>query len=120
MRRSVRAMTGERKVSPSAMVLPLALAQFTASYAASNMNVAISTIADDIGTTVVGMQTTITLFTLTMASLMIAGSKVTDMWGRKRCFLIGLIVYGTGALLASFSQGIGLMIFGYSLLEGVG
>ena len=113
-------MTGERKVSPTAMVLPLALAQFTASYAASNMNVAISTIADDIGTTVVGMQTTITLFTLTMASLMIPGSKVTDMWGRKRCFLIGLFVYGIGALLASFSTGIGLMIFGYSVLEGVG
>ena len=65
------------------MVLPLALAQFVASYAGSNMNVAISTIADDIGTTVIGMQTTITLFTLTMAALMIPGSKLTDIWGRK-------------------------------------
>jgi MFS family permease len=102
------------------MVLPLALAQFTASYAGTNMNVAISTIADDIGTTVIGMQTTITLFTLTMASLMIPGSKLTDMWGRKRCFLAGLITYGTGALLASVAQGLGLMVFGYSLLEGVG
>src|ERR1051325_8297768 len=100
--------------------LPLALAQFIASYAGSNMNVAISTIADDLGTDVVGMQTTITLFTLTMASLMIPGSKVTDMWGRKRCFLIGLVVYGIGALLASLSSGLGLMIFGYSVLEGVG
>ena len=113
-------MTGERKVSPTALVLPLALAQFVATYAGTNMNVAITTIADDIGTTVIGMQTTITLFTLTMASLMIPGSKVTDMWGRKRCFLIGLFVYGIGALLASVSSGLGLMIFGYSLLEGVG
>src|SRR4029077_17341397 len=40
--------------------------------------------------------------------------------GRKRCFLIGLVVYGIGALLASLSTGIGLMIFGYSVLEGVG
>jgi MFS family permease len=102
------------------MVLPLALAQFVASYAGTNMNVAISTIADDIGTTVRGMQTTITLFTLTMASLMIPGSKVTDIFGRKRCFLLGLSVYGLGALLASVAGGLGLMIFGYSLLEGIG
>jgi MFS family permease len=107
-------------VAAGSVVLPLALAQFVASYAGSNMNVAISTIADDIGTTVVGMQTTITLFTLTMASLMIPGSKLTDIWGRKKCFMWGLAVYGTGALLASLSQGLPLMIFGYSLLEGVG
>jgi MFS family permease len=102
------------------MVFPLALAQFIASYAATNMNVAISTIADDLGTTVIGIQTTITLFTLTMASLMISGSKLTDIWGRKMCFLLGLIVYGTGALLAALAPGLGLMIFGYSLLEGIG
>src|ERR1700733_5807349 len=65
-----------------AMVLPLALAQFIASYAATNMNVAISAIAGDLHTTVVGVQTAITLFTLTMASLMIPGSKLTDIWGR--------------------------------------
>ncbi len=102
------------------MVLPLALAQFVASYAASNMNVAISTIATDLGTTVIGMQTTITLFTLTMASLMVPGSKLTDIWGRKVCFMAGLAVYGAGALLASLAQGLPLMISGYSLLEGVG
>src|SRR5262249_29995600 len=99
-------MTGERKVSPSAMVVPLALAQFVASYAGTNMNVAISTIANDIGTSVIGMQTTITLFTLTMAALMIPGSKLTDIWGRKFCFLLGLFVYGIGALLALFAQGL--------------
>ncbi len=107
-------------VAAGSVVLPLALAQFVASYAGSNMNVAITTIADDIGTTVVGMQTTITLFTLTMASLMIPGSKLTDIWGRKVCFMWGLGIYGTGALLASFSQGLPLMIVGYSLLEGIG
>ena len=53
-----------RVASAGSIVLPLALAQFVASYAASNMNVAITTIADDIGTTVGGMQTAITLFTL--------------------------------------------------------
>ena len=103
-----------------ALVLPLALAQFVASYAASNMNVAISEIAKDLDTTVIGLQTTITLFTLTMAALMIPGSKLSDIWGRKRCFLLGLIVYGTGATLALLAQGLPLLMVGYSLLEGVG
>jgi MFS family permease len=102
------------------MILPLALAQFIASYAATNMNVAISAIATDLGTTVAGVQTAITLFTLTMAALMIPGSKLTDIWGRKRCFVLGLGIYGAGALLAALAQGLGLLIFGYSLLEGVG
>jgi MFS family permease len=103
-----------------AMILPLALAQFIASYAATNMNVAISAIAQDLGTTVAGVQTAITLFTLTMAALMIPGSKLTDIWGRKRCFLLGLIVYGVGGVLALLSQALPLLIVGYSLLEGVG
>src|SRR3984885_6714441 len=103
-----------------AMVLPLALAQFIASYAATNMNVAISSIATDLHTTVVGVQTAITLFTLTMASLMIPGSKLTDIWGRKRCFVIGLAIYAAGALLALLAPILGVLVVGYSLLEGVG
>jgi MFS family permease len=51
---------------------------------------------------------------------MIPGSKLTDIWGRKRCFVAGLAVYGLGALLAAAAPGIGLLIFGYSLLEGIG
>jgi MFS family permease len=102
------------------MILPLALAQFIASYAATNMNVAISAIAKDLGTTVAGVQTAITLFTLTMAALMIPGSKLTDIWGRKRCFILGLIIYGIGGLLALLAQGLPLLITGYSLFEGVG
>jgi MFS family permease len=102
------------------MILPLALAQFIASYAATSMNVAIGSIAKDLGTTVSGVQTAITLFTLTMAALMIPGSRLTDIWGRKRCFVAGLIGYGTGALLASLAPGIAALIVGYSLLEGIG
>jgi MFS family permease len=102
------------------MILPLALAQFIASYAATNMNVAISAIASDLDTTVLGVQTAITLFTLTMASLMIPGSKLTDIWGRKTCFVAGLSVYGAGALVALLAPGLGVLIGGYSLLEGVG
>jgi MFS family permease len=108
------------RAAARAMILPLALAQFIASYAATNMNVAISAIAQDLGTTVAGVQTAITLFTLTMAALMIPGSKLTDIWGRKRCFILGLIVYGVGGLLAALSQALPLLIAGYSVLEGVG
>src|SRR6516164_8169699 len=103
-----------------AFVLPLALAQFIASYAATNMNVAISAIAKDLGTDVAGVQTAITLFTLTMAALMIPGSKLTDIWGRKRCFLLGLLIYGVGGVLALVSQALPLLIVGYSVFEGVG
>ncbi len=101
-------------------LLPLALAQFVCSYAGSNMNVAINDIAKDIGTTVHGVQTVITLFTLTMAALMIPGSKLTDIWGRKFCFVTGLTIYGLGALIGSIAPNLGVLMFGYSLLEGVG
>lgn len=113
-------VTATRAVPDRAIVLPLVLAQFVASYAGTNMNVAITTIADDIGTDVHGLQTTITLFTLTMAALMIPGSKLTDIWGRKRCFVIGLVIYGAGAVLAASAQGLPLMLIGYSIGEGVG
>src|SRR5260370_12394302 len=122
--RSLNGMRGETPAKAStaaqAMILPLALAQFIASYAASNMNVAISNIATDLGTTVIGVQTAITLFTLTMAALMITGSKLTDIWGRKVCFQVGLLVYGVGALVAALAPVIGVLVLGYSLLEGVG
>jgi MFS family permease len=111
---------GAAVATAGAVVLPLALAQFIASYAASNMNVAISTIAEDLDSDVAGIQTTITLFTLTMAALMIPGSKLTDIWGRKFCFILGLLVYGVGALLAALAPGLALLTIGYSLLEGVG
>jgi MFS family permease len=111
-----------RVIGPSAtaIVLPLALAQFIASFAATNMNVAINNISADLGTTVLGVQTAITLFTLIMAALMIPGSKLTDIWGRKPCLLLGLGIYGLGAVLSAVSLSLGVLIVGYSFLEGVG
>ena len=106
--------------SSSSVLLPLALTQFIASYAGSNMNVAISSIAHDLNTNVIGVQTAISLFTLTMAALMIPGSKLTDIWGRKFCFILGLTIYGLGALIAALAPVLGVLVFGYSLLEGVG
>jgi MFS family permease len=102
------------------MLVPLALAQFICSFAGSNMNVMITDISDDLDTTVQGVQVAITLFLVVMAALMIPGGKVTDLWGRKRCFTLGLTVYGIGALLSAVSPSLGILILGNSILEGVG
>jgi MFS family permease len=99
---------------------PLALAQFICSFAGSSMNVMINDITDDLDTTVTGVQATITLFLLIMAILMIPCSKLTDRWGRKRCFTAGLVLYGIGALLSAISPGLGVLILGNSVLEGIG
>jgi MFS family permease len=99
---------------------PLALAQFICSFAGSNMNVMINDITEDLDTTVEGVQATITLFLLIMAILMIPCSKLTDRWGRKRCFTAGLILYGIGALLSAIAPGLGVLILGNSVFEGIG
>jgi MFS family permease len=99
---------------------PLALAQFICSFAGSNMNVMINDISEDLDTTVSGVQGVITLFLLIMAILMIPCSKLTDRWGRKRCFLGGLVLYGVGALMSAVSPSLGVLVLGNSVLEGVG
>src|SRR3954451_19640451 len=101
-------------------LLPLALAQFICSFAGSNMNVMINDISKDLDTTVQGVQVAITLFLLVMAALMIPGGKLSDKYGRKRCFVIGLVVYGVGALLSAAPPGLGVLILGNSILEGIG
>ena len=115
-----RVAAGRPTGSLRRVLLPLALAQFICSFAGSNMNVMINDISEDLDTTVQGVQTAITLFLLVMAALMIPGGKLTDRWGRKRCFTIGLTVYGIGALMSALSPGLGLLILGNSIFEGVG
>src|ERR1700749_3946344 len=107
------------KPSLRMMLIPLALAQFICSFAGSNMNVMINDISHDLDTTVQGVQVAITLFLLVMAALMIPGGKLTDRWGRKRCFTMGLTIYGVGAVLSAASPGIGILILGNSILEGL-
>jgi MFS family permease len=109
---------GRPSISLRRMLVPLALAQFICSFAGSNMNVMINDISEDLDTTVQGVQTAITVFLLVMAALMIPGGKLTDRWGRKRCFILGLTVYGVGALMSAFSPGLGILILGNSILEG--
>src|SRR3954467_4298245 len=111
---------GAVRRSARGVLLPLALAQFICSFAGSNMNVMINDISEDLNTSVQGVQVAITLFLLVMAALMVPGGKLTDRYGRKRCFLVGLVVYGVGALLSAVAPGLGILILGNSILEGVG
>lgn len=112
----------QRRTTPNLrkMLIPLALAQFICSFAGSNMNVMIHDVSHGLHTTVQGVQVAITLFLLVMAALMIPGGKLTDRLGRTRCFRLGLSLYGVGTILAAVAPGIGVLILGYSIFEGVG
>jgi MFS family permease len=112
--------SGTHSTSLRRVLLPLALAQFICSFAGSNMNVMITDISEDLDTTVQGVQIAITIFLLVMAALMIPAGKLTDRYGRKRCFTLGLLIYGVGAVISALSPGLGVLIIGNSLLEGVG
>ena len=107
-------------VNPMHVLLPLALAQFINAYDTTAMNVAVSKVVTDLGTTVSGVQAALTIYSLVMAACMITGSKLGDIWGRKKVFAIGVSMYGVGALITSLSLNLGMMTFGWSLLEGLG
>ncbi|HEX5095112.1 MAG TPA: MFS transporter, partial [Acidimicrobiia bacterium] len=86
----------------------------------SVMNVSIATVAKDVDTTVTGIQTAITFYTLVMAALMITGGKVGGILGRKRAFAIGCVIYGVGSFTTAISQSLTVLIIGWSVLEGIG
>jgi MFS family permease len=98
----------------------LAAAQFIMVLDSTVMNVSISQVVADLNTTVVGLQTAITMYTLVMAAFMLIGGKLGDRWGAKRTFAIGLLVYGTGSLITSISPNLATLLFGWSLVEGLG
>jgi MFS family permease len=114
------AATGRPSPELRRVLIPLALAQFICSFAGSNMNVMINDMSKDLDTSVQGIQVAITLFLLVMAALMIPGGKLTDRYGRARLFRLGLLVYGVGALLSAAAPGLGVLILGNSILEGIG
>jgi MFS family permease len=102
------------------VLVTLAAGQFLMTLDTSVMNVAIATVAEDVGTDVTGIQTAITLYTLVMATLMITGGKIGGLIGRKRAFAIGCVIYGCGSLVTSLSQSLPVLIVGWSVLEGIG
>jgi len=113
--------TGDRQVGATGMVLlTLAAGQFVMALDTTVMNTAIATVAKDVGTTVTGIQTAITLYTLVMASFMITGGKIGEIIGRKRAFSIGCVIYGCGSLTTSLAPNLTVLIIGWSFLEGLG
>ena len=98
----------------------LAAAQFVMVLDSSVMNVSISQIVADLDTTVTGVQGAITAYTLVMAAFMLVGAKLGDIWGRDRAFAIGLAVYGLGSLTTALSPNLYVLLFGWSLVEGLG
>src|SRR5215468_4960086 len=102
------------------VLLTLASAQFLMTLDSSVMNVSIATVAKDVGTTVTGIQAAITFYTLVMASLMITGGRLGQIFGRKRAFAIGCVIYGCGSLITALSPSLPVLLLGWSVLEGVG
>ena len=114
-------VTARRAAGATGIVLAtLAAGQFVMALDTTVMNTAIATVAKDVGTTVTGIQTAITLYALVMASLMITGGRVGEIVGRKRAFAIGCVIYACGSLTTALSQGLPMLLFGWSLLEGLG
>src|ERR1700745_375334 len=102
------------------VLITLCAGQFLMMLDSSVMNVSMATVAKDVGTTVTGIQTAITLYTLVMASLMITGGKIGQIVGRKRAFTIGCVIYGCGSFVTAISPNLGVLLVGWSCLEGVG
>src|SRR5437762_3231333 len=91
------------------VLLTLSAGQFLMLLDSSVMNVSIATVANDVGTTVTGIQTAITLYTLVMAMLMVAGGKAGSIIGRRRAFAIGCVVYGAGSLTTAFAPNLPIL-----------
>src|SRR5215207_7408186 len=103
--------------------LPIAIfasAQFVMVLDSSVMNVSISQIVADLDTTIQGVQLAITAYTLVMAALMLAGAKLGDIIGRDRTFALGLAIYGAGSLTTAVSPNLGVLLVGWSGIEGIG
>ena len=98
----------------------LASSQFLMTLDSSVMNVSMPTVAADLGTTITGIQTAITLYTLVMATLMITGGKIGTIIGRRRAMGIGLVIYAAGSFTTAIAPNLAVLLIGWSLLEGIG
>ena len=115
------ATQAEKVAAGSGVVLvTLASGQFLMALDSSVMNVSIAVVAEDLDTTVTGIQTAITMYMLVMASLMMTGGKLGQILGRKRTFGLGCVIYGCGSLTTSLAPNLAVLLFGWSLLEGIG
>ncbi len=102
------------------LALLLAMAMFVLVVDTSIMNVSISAVVHDIGTTVSGVQSAIALEALVSASFILIGSKVGDLIGRKRAYVLGLLGYAAGALAMALAQSLTIIIIFWAIVGGLG
>lgn len=116
-------MAGESQAEVQAswgVIGMLSAAQFVMVLDTTVMNVSISQVVEDLGTTVVGLQGAITMYTLVMAAFMLLGGKLGDRWGAKRAYAVGLLVYGAGSLTTALAPNLATLLVGWSFVEGIG
>jgi MFS family permease len=113
-------MNAKASAAAGVVISTLCAGQFLMMLDSSVMNVSIATVADDVGTTVTGIQTAITLYTLVMAAFMITGGKIGQIIGRKRAFAIGCVIYGAGSFVTALATSLPVLLIGWSCLEGLG
>ncbi|KAF5083304.1 Antiseptic resistance protein [anaerobic digester metagenome] len=109
----------ESKIGWTSLLI-VSLSSFIIALDSTFMNVAITNLVVDLNTTVHVIQTIISVYALTMAALMLIGGKMQDVLGKKRAFLIGACIYGTGTVIAALSVNSTMLLIGWSILEGVG
>jgi len=102
------------------VLVVLGFAQFLMVLDQAVMNVAISQLVEDFDTTVTTIQMVIALYALVMAGLMLTGGKLGDIWGRRRAFAVGMVIYGIGSGLTAASWSVPSLMLGWSILEGIG
>ena len=98
----------------------VSLSSFIISLDKTFMNVAITNLVVDLNTTVPFIQIIITVYALTLASLMLLGSKMQDIIGRKNVFIVGAIIFGIGTAIAALSINASMLLIGWSILDGLG
>jgi MFS family permease len=103
-----------------AALIVLSMATFIIVIDTTIMNVSISALVEDLDTTVGGVQAAISIYALVMASFMLIGGKLGGIFGIKKTFVAGVGLFGVGTSIASFSQSLGMLIIGWSLIEGLG
>lgn len=102
------------------VLVVLAAAQFLMVLDQAVMNVSISQLVADFDTTVTTIQAVIALYALVMAGLMLTGGKLGDIFGRRRAFAVGLVIYASGSALTAASWSVPSLALGWSGLEGIG
>ena len=110
----------EQQAGAGRLGLLLAMAMFVLVVDTSLMNVSISAVVEDLDTTVSGVQSAIALEALVSAAFILIGSKVGDLFGRKRAYVLGLLGYAIGAVAMTLAQGLTAIIVFWAVIGGIG